>query len=90
VAKNLERGSDGLHLNPGLLTQANSSELKLVGVAPNFAWPRSWHDTSSLGESVYETGASSLVSCNVRLGRRRVRVGWPFWSQQEFLDAIGM
>ena len=30
---NLERGSDGLHLNPRLLTQAHRGELKLVAVS---------------------------------------------------------
>jgi len=63
---NLERRRDGLHLNSGLLAQANGGELKLVGVASDFAWPRSWHDTSWLGESVYETGASAVVSFNAR------------------------
>ena len=29
----LQRRGDGLHLNPGLLTQANSGELQLVAVA---------------------------------------------------------
>jgi hypothetical protein len=36
---NLERRRDGLHLNPGLLTQADGGELKLVGVAMNFPGP---------------------------------------------------
>src|SRR5258705_929796 len=63
----LKRGSDGLHLNPGLVTQANGGELKLVGVASDFPGPSSWHNTSSLlGESVHESGASSLVRFSVR------------------------
>jgi hypothetical protein len=43
---NLERRRDGLHLNPRLLTQANSGELKLVTVPMNFSWAGPWHDTS--------------------------------------------
>jgi hypothetical protein len=63
----LERGSDGLHLHARLLTQANGGELKLVAVAVNLPWTGSWHDTSSsLGESVHETGATALVKCNDR------------------------
>src|SRR3954453_15807039 len=63
---NLERGSDGLHLNPGLLTQVNGGELKLVGIPSDVTRSRSRHDPSSLGESVHETGATSPVSCSVR------------------------
>jgi hypothetical protein len=45
---NLERGSDSLHLNPRLLTQANGGELKLVAVPIDLPWTGSWHDTSSI------------------------------------------
>ena len=43
---NLQGGSNGLHLNPRLLTQANRGELKLVAVPVDLPWARSRHDTS--------------------------------------------
>jgi hypothetical protein len=43
---NLECGRDGLHGNPGLLTQTYRSELKLVAVAVDFPWTGSWQHTS--------------------------------------------
>jgi len=64
---NLERGGDRLHLHLRLLTQANRGELKLVAIPVNLPWTGSWHDTSSsLGESVHETGARAAVSFSVR------------------------
>lgn len=32
--------------HPGLLTEANGGELKLVAVPPDFARTRTWHNTS--------------------------------------------
>jgi hypothetical protein len=64
---NLQRGRDGLDLNARLLTQPNRGELKLVAVPIDLPWTGSWHDTSSsLGESVHETGARAFDSCNNR------------------------
>ena len=42
----LERRRDRLDLNPGLLTQTNGRELKLVAVLVDLSWAGSRHDTS--------------------------------------------
>jgi len=39
----LKRTGDGLHLHPGLLTQADGTELERIAVLPNGPWPSAWH-----------------------------------------------
>jgi hypothetical protein len=72
------RPQAGLYLNPRLLTELDGRQLELLTVRPHRARPGSGHrDTPwRLGGSVYESGASTLVSCSATLGgRRAVRQG---------------
>jgi hypothetical protein len=64
----LQRSGDPLHLHPGVLTQANGRELKLVAYFRTFRGPdRGIEDTPYwLGGSVYKRGARTFVSFSVR------------------------
>ncbi len=65
----LERGGDALHLEPGLMTEANGRQLELGAIAPNLSWTGTSHLTPpELGGSVYQTGARSTDSFNHLLG----------------------